>query len=420
MAMKKKPGRSKVEVGIPSTEAVFSAGNNNASGSLIANLATQNRAELAYELREIALQDIELNPDNAIFRQLDTDEDVETLANDIDRNGLMHNLVVYPRTDGKQTKYVLLSGERRYKALNYLQAHGDAKWNTVKNCRVVTTPLSNNEKKVMLLSANLQVRGGFANEMIRRKAVAELVSCLQAEPYNLTAAEAKKAIKEATPINGRQIDKDLSIEKNLNEGLKDLLDRGFVLRSEAESFLRMTPEEQRIAAQMLQQLYAIAYNGPGSAAIQDEKKAIRGRFVDALRTVADTSSMQDAHEALVAAVFTVQKEMACLKETIRKVKTIPQEQPAAQVEQTEVIREVREKTAGAKAQSKITGKLSSQTSRLETMLRRKNPEKRLAEKYTHEERRQAMKELDEMIATATRLREIIAKVERSADEAQKV
>ena len=60
------------------------------------------------------------------------------------------------------------------------------------NCRVVTTPLSDNEKKVMLLSANLQVRGGFANEMIRRKAVAELVSCLQAEPYNLTAAEAKK------------------------------------------------------------------------------------------------------------------------------------------------------------------------------------------------------------------------------------
>ena len=420
MAMKKKPGRSKVEVGIPSTEAVFSAGNNNASGSLIANLATQNRAELAYELREIALQDIELNPDNAIFRQLDTDEDVETLANDIDRNGLMHNLVVYPRTDGKQTKYVLLSGERRYKALNYLQARGDAKWNTVKNCRVVTTPLSDNEKKVMLLSANLQVRGGFANEMIRRKAVAvgnrsgliqnhrvHVAACLHGFAGQGDDVKARHAVHP-------------SIEKNLNEGLKDLLDRGFVLRSEAESFLRMTPEEQRIAAQMLQQLYAIAYNGPGSAAIQDEKKAIRGRFVDALRTVADTSSMQDAHEALVAAVFTVQKEMACLKETIRKVKTIPPEQPAAQVEQTEVIREVREKTAGAKAQSKITGKLSSQTSRLETMLRRKNPEKRLAEKYTHEERRQAMKELDEMIATATRLREIIAKVERSADEAQEV
>ena len=267
----------------------------------------------------------------------------------------------------------LLSGERRYKALNYLQARGDAKWNTVKNCRVVTTPLSDNEKKVMLLSANLQVRGGFANEMIRRKAVAELVSCLQAEPYNLTAAEAKKAIKEATPINGRQIDKDLSIEKNLNEGLKDLLDRGFVLRNEAESFLRMTPEEQRIAAQMLQQLYSIAYNGPGSAAIQDEKKAIRGRFVDALRTVADTSSMQDAHEALVAAVFTVQKEMACLKETIRKVKTIPSEQPAAQVEQTEGNPGGQGKDRRCQGTEQNYGQAVQPDEPLETMLRRKTP-----------------------------------------------
>ena len=66
------------------------------------------------------------------------------------------------------------------------------------------------------------------------------------------------------------------------------------------------------------------------------------------------------------------------------------------------------------------GQVVQQTSRLGTMLRRKNPEKRLAEKYTHEERRQAMKELDEMIATATRLREIIAKVERSADETEEV
>lgn len=46
MAMKKKPGRSKVEVGIPSTEAVFSAGNNNASGSLIANLARRTAPSL--------------------------------------------------------------------------------------------------------------------------------------------------------------------------------------------------------------------------------------------------------------------------------------------------------------------------------------------------------------------------------------
>ena len=251
MAMKKKPGRARIGVEIPTTEAVFSAANNNATGNLVANLAAQTRGELAYEQREIALQDIELNPDNEIFRQMDTEEDIETLAADIDRNGLLHNLVVFPHSEGKITRYVMLSGERRYKALNYLQAHGDAKWNTVKNCRVITTPLSENEKKVMLLSANLQVRGGFANEMIRRKAVAELVACLQKEPYNLTAAAAKKAVKEATPINGRQIDKDLSIEKNLNPELTAMLDNGFLLRSEAEGFLRLNPAEQRTAAEKL-------------------------------------------------------------------------------------------------------------------------------------------------------------------------
>ena len=183
----------------------------------------------------------------------------------------------------------------------------------------------------------------------------------------------------------------------------------------------MTPEEQRIAAQMLQQLYAIAYNGPGSAAIQDEKKAIRGRFVDALRTVADTSSMQDAHEALVAAVFTVQKEMACLKETIRKVKTIPPEQPAAQVEQTEVIREVRGKDRRCQGTEQNYGQAVQPDKPPGNDAAQEKPrEAPCRKKYTHEERRQAMKELDEMIATATRLREIIAKVERSADEAQEV
>lgn len=410
MAMKRKPGRTRVEVDIPSTEAVFSAGNNNASGNLIANLVSGSRAELAYETREIALQDIELNPDNEIFRQMDTAEDIETLAADIDRNGLLHNLVMFPRTEGRATKYVLLSGERRYKALNYLQAHGDAKWNTVRGCRVITTPLTDNEKKVMLLSANLQVRGGFANEMIRRKAVAELVACLQAEPYKLTAAEAKKAIKEATPINGRQIDKDLSIEKNLNLELKELLDKGFLLRSEAEGFLRLNPQEQALAAQKFMQLDAIACEGSGAEAVAREKQFIRKELADALLVVAGISNMNDARTALDAALAAAEQGTAQLQQQVDKLLAEPPKTPGAD---TQAVRELKEKAAAPKPQSKITGKLSAQTTRLELMLNKKDPEVRLAEKYTHEERRQAMQELDAMIATATKLRDMIAKVEEN-------
>ena len=91
---------------------------------------------------------------------MDDDEDIRILAEDIKRNGLMHNLVVF-REEGMV--YVLLSGERRFRALNYLQEKGDATWNIV-NCNVVITPLSKNERKVLLYSANLQVRGGFSDE----------------------------------------------------------------------------------------------------------------------------------------------------------------------------------------------------------------------------------------------------------------
>lgn len=409
MAMKKKPGRARVGVEIPTTAAVFSAANNNATGNLVANLAARTRGELAYEQREIALQDIELNPDNEIFRTMDTADDIETLAGDIERNGLLHNLVVFPRSEGKTTHYVLLSGERRYKALNYLQARGDAKWNTVKNCRVITSPLSENEKKVMLLSANLQVRGGFANEMIRRKAVAELVECLQKEPYNLTAAAAKKAIKEATPLNGRQIGKDLNIEKNLNPELKAMLDDGFLLRSEAEGFLRLNAAEQRTAAEKFAALRAVPCGDDDD--LERERQFVRKEFADALLVVAGISNMSDARAALEAAAATMTTGTEQLQARAEQLQTAPEEQAEP------AVRPRQETPAAAKTQSKITGKLAQQTTRLELMLSKKNPETRLAEKYTHEERLQAMQELDEMIATATRLRELIAKVEQGSADA---
>ncbi len=46
------------------------------------------------------------------------------LAEDIQRNGLMHNLVVFPQEENGKTVYVLLSGERRYRAMEYLEKRG--------------------------------------------------------------------------------------------------------------------------------------------------------------------------------------------------------------------------------------------------------------------------------------------------------
>ena len=84
------------------------------------------------EYSEININDIEENPDNALYRELDTEEDIALLADDIRRAGLLHNLVVFPKT-GVGGKYVLLSGERRLRALRQARrvlgrrVHGDAR-----------------------------------------------------------------------------------------------------------------------------------------------------------------------------------------------------------------------------------------------------------------------------------------------------
>ena len=230
--------------------------NNGDAGKIISDL-TAGHKSIEYEARDIALYDIRVNADNEIFRQADTQEDIVQLAEDIQRNGLMHNLVVFPQEENGKTVYVLLSGERRYRAIEYLEKRGDATWNTIKNCNVITTSLSENEKKVLLYSANLQVRGGFADEQIRRKAVAEFVVCLQNEPFNMTEKDAKKAIKEVSATTAKQIDRDFRIEEKLDKELLRLLDNKFLTRMECEGYITLEPEVQHKIAQCYLLLSAV-------------------------------------------------------------------------------------------------------------------------------------------------------------------
>lgn len=53
-----------------------------------------NDKTIEYASRDIMLSDIRLNPDNEVFRQDDNDEDIRTLAEDIERNGLIYGVYV--------------------------------------------------------------------------------------------------------------------------------------------------------------------------------------------------------------------------------------------------------------------------------------------------------------------------------------
>lgn len=65
-----------------------------------------------YEVKNIPLEDIEFNPNNTRFRNMDTEESIAELAKSIEDYGLIHPVAVFPHGN----KFMLFSGERRTKA----------------------------------------------------------------------------------------------------------------------------------------------------------------------------------------------------------------------------------------------------------------------------------------------------------------
>ena len=281
MALTKKKGPVTTPK-LPNIEALKKVNNNNAGAFYNDLLNAKHKIE--YESRDISLFNIRTNPDNEIFREIDDDEDIRILADDIKRNGLLHNLVMFPSTEEGREVYVLLSGERRYRALKLLVAEGDTSWQIVRNCNIITTELSDNEKKVLLYSANLQVRGGLNDEAVRRKAVSEFIECLQKEPYNMNRVDALKAIKSVSSVNPKTIDRDARLEDKLKGGLKALLDAKFLSRSECESYLRFDDEKQEEIGQKYQELNAVDCHGDtGEEAGKNHIEVMRDTLHDTFR-----------------------------------------------------------------------------------------------------------------------------------------
>lgn len=281
MALTKKKGPVTTPK-LPNIEALKKV-NNNSAGAFYNDLLNAKH-KIEYESRDISLFNIRTNPDNEIFREIDDDEDIRILADDIKRNGLLHNLVMFPSTEEGREVYVLLSGERRYRALKLLVEEGDTSWQIVRNCNVITTELSDNEKKVLLYSANLQVRGGLNDEAVRRKAVSDFIECLQKEPYNMNRVDALKAIKSVSSVNPKTIDRDARLEDKLKGSLKALLDAKSLSRSECESYLRFDDEKQDEIGQKYQELNAVDCHGDtGEEAGKNHIEVMRDTLHDTFR-----------------------------------------------------------------------------------------------------------------------------------------
>ena len=273
----------------------------------------------------------------------------------------------------------------------------DATWNVAKNCNVVTTPLSHNEKKVILYSANLQVRGGFGDEMIRRKASAEFIECLQEEPYNMNQAEAKKALKEISAASGKMIDRDLRLENELNKGLLKLLDDKKLKRSECDRLIKFEEKQQQELLSLYNRLFAI------NCVNEEDRDRIRNDTQQGLDDAWNGDSTEEREERLERVLQSFETSVTALETKMAAEKPAETEKQAALEREIETAEKKAEtKTFVQKTLQPLAGKIGKKIA---------TPAyKRGLKKMSQEQRAEDIKTLTELIEKAAKLKELLETV----------
>lgn len=194
-----------------------------ASAEKMSSVALGSAADIAPERQEmIPVQLIAFHEEND-YREIEcTQEDLERLADAINKQGFLGSLIVTerPSRDPEQAgkRYVLLSGERRLRAVGLLMQRGDeyktrfaALPCTVKSGFSADPKRRMAEEMLILDSANLNTRGGIGGikdkkfvTRVRRRYMENLMFL-----YGMSELEAGKRLKEDSGhTDDRSIDRD--------------------------------------------------------------------------------------------------------------------------------------------------------------------------------------------------------------------
>lgn len=193
--------------------------------------------EAGGEYKHVRLDTITLNPANHIYNADDNEDVIIALAEDISRNGLLHNIVLSERSDGTN---MLISGERRVRAYRHLQAEhpGEEKYKTI---YAMSFPgLTERQEVLRLDAANLQARGAAGSEG-SAKGIVRFIENLAAE-YGFTELEARKFLVENSQISAITALRAVNIETRLHPELKEMLETRSIKSHDAEG-LAVMPED---------------------------------------------------------------------------------------------------------------------------------------------------------------------------------
>ena len=187
----------------------------------------------------IPISSIIMNEDN-VFSANDTDEEIQSLAENIKENGLIHNITV---AETAPDQYLLISGERRTKAMKYLGR------DTIK--ANIKSGLSEFEIMKLLFFANSETREYTTEEKITiiNSFKEKLKKFDTADKASVSAFNSYVA--EAFNIHPRQASKLISISSELSEGLKELLFSDIIDINTAAAFAQLPEDYQDYAADLI-------------------------------------------------------------------------------------------------------------------------------------------------------------------------
>lgn len=196
------------------------------------------------------------NTDDGFVQELDIDllvpsennfygiREIEELAESIKEYGLMHNVVVRKRNDGK---YEILSGERRFRALREID------YKKVP-CRIVKDDVTELDAEVMLIQANMQQRElNLQEKMQGIKRLQEIYTEKRKSGEKLQG-KTRDLIGNHLGISGVQVGRYQKIDKDLIEPLKEKLNSEDITVTQAHTLSSLTESEQEIISDEIKDL----------------------------------------------------------------------------------------------------------------------------------------------------------------------
>ncbi|MBI5977791.1 ParB N-terminal domain-containing protein [Clostridium perfringens] len=166
--------------------------------------------------------------------------DIEALAEDIKLNGLNHNLVVR-KLDNDM--YELISGERRYTALNKLVNEGNKEFNLVP-CKVIES--NDIDSEIILIQANAQSRELTEVEKLTQVERLQELYKIKKKNGEKVPGKIRDIIANDLNLSATQVGRYERINNKLIPELKAVIEQGNLTIANASEFSSLSEENQRV------------------------------------------------------------------------------------------------------------------------------------------------------------------------------